>query len=255
MLPREHGAYSQMALPIVTSSFVAGVTLASTFTAVAVFFGFLAHEPILVLLGRRGVRVQTAVARRAWKLVAAYSIAMVGSAVIAVLASPSSARWAFVLPAIPAVVVGAGLLAKREKSAPAELAVAVAFSLAAAPMCVVAGAALSIAISIGVVFATVFVAGTLAVRTVILKVRAGGRPKAVRNTRLGLVVIVVAALAGFGCAAIGGVISVAPLVAVGPGLIAAMSLAFRSDTPTLKMVGWTLMSTSAAAAVILIAAL
>ena len=49
MLPREHGAYGQLAFPLVTALVIAGVTLSGVLIAVAAIAGFLAHEPLLVL--------------------------------------------------------------------------------------------------------------------------------------------------------------------------------------------------------------
>ena len=255
MLPREHGAYSQMALPLVTSFVISGVTLAAALTGLAVLFGFLAHEPLLVLLGRRGVRVTAAAAPRAKAALALAGAAMIAVGMAGLLLAPPAARWSFGFPAVPAAVVAAGLFAKQEKSAPVELAVALAFSLSAVPICLAAGTSIATALAIGIVFTVVFVAGTLAVRVVILKVRAGGRPRAVRATRRMLVALALGASVTFALAAARGVLSWMPLLAVSPGLIAALSLAFQPKTPKLKTVGWTLMSTSTAAAVVLMAGL
>jgi hypothetical protein len=255
MLPREHGAYSQMALPLVTSFVISGVTLAAVLTGLAVLFGFLAHEPLLVLFGRRGARITAEAAPRARKALALSSAAMIAAGVAALLLTPAIVRWWFLLPAIPAATVAASLFARHEKSAPAELAVALAFSLSAVPICLSAGTSIPIALSIGVAFTIVFVAGTLAVRVVILKVRAGGKPKAVRGTRAALAAIATGAVIAFALAAARGALPWAPLLAVSPGLISALLLAFQPKTPRLKTVGWTLMSTSTAAAVILMAGL
>jgi YwiC-like protein len=255
MLPREHGAYSQMALPLVTSFVISGVTLAAVLTGLAVVLGFVAHEPLLVLLGRRGVRVAAEAAPRARKALALSSAAMIAVGVAALLLAPPAVRWSFLLPAIPAATVAAGLIARHEKSAPAELAVALAFSQSAVPICLAAGTSVATALSIGAAFAIVFVAGTLAVRVVILKVRAGGRPKAVRATRAALTAIAAGAVGAFVLAAARGALPWVPLLAVSPGLLSALLLAFRPKTPALKTVGWTLMSTSTAAAVILMAGL
>jgi hypothetical protein len=141
MLPREHGAYSQMVLPLVTTFLVSGVTLAAALTGVAVVLGFLAHEPLMVLLGRRGARVRTESAGRARSVLMMIGAAMTVVGIAAVVLAPPAARPWFVLPLVPAMVVAAGVLRKHEKSGPAEIAVALAFSLTAAPIAVAAGAA------------------------------------------------------------------------------------------------------------------
>ena len=50
LLPREHGAYFQMGLHMATAFAVAGVALPPALFALAVIAGFLAHEPLLVVL-------------------------------------------------------------------------------------------------------------------------------------------------------------------------------------------------------------
>ena len=255
MLPREHGAYSQMVLPLVTTFFVCGVTLPAALTGVAVLLGFLAHEPLMVLLGRRGPRVRAEGERRARSTLTIIGLAMIAVAVAAVaLAAPAARPW-FTLPLVPATVVAVGVLRKQEKSGPAEIAVALAFSLVAAPIAVAAGARVTIALSIAIAFAVIFVAGVLAVRVSILKVRAGGNPRAVRTTRAALAALATIALAGLGTSAIRAVLPWTPLAAAIPGILVAVAFAFRTTAPRLKTVGWTLMSASTAAAVMLIVGL
>ena len=255
LLPREHGAYSQMALPLVTSFVVSGVTLAAALTALAVILGFLAHEPLMVLLGRRGARVRDHGARRARRTLTIIGAAMIAVGITAIALAPAPIRLWFALPLLPATVVAAGVMRKQEKSGPAEIAVALSFSLAAVPICLAAGASPATALSIGSAFAVNFVGGVLAVRVVILRVRAGGNPKAVRATRAALGALAAIAAAVFTLAAARGALSWMPLLAIAPGLAAALSLACQPKTPALKTVGWTLMSSSSAAALVLMAGL
>ena len=255
MLPREHGAYSQMVLPLVTTFFVCGATLPAALTGIAVVLGFLAHEPLMVLVGRRGPRVRTEAAGRARSTVMIIGLGMIAVGVAAVLLAAPRARPWFILPLVPATVVAGGVVRKQEKSGPAEIAVALAFSLAAAPIAVAAGAPIAVALSIAIAFAVIFVAGVLTVRVSILKVRAGGNPRAVRATRAALAALSALALAGLGTAAIRAVLPWTPLAAAIPGILVAVMFAFRTTSPRLKTVGWTLMSASTAAAVMLIVGL
>ncbi len=50
-LPKEHGAYGQLAFPLVTALAVSGTSVPAGLIALAVVACFLAHEPLLVLLG------------------------------------------------------------------------------------------------------------------------------------------------------------------------------------------------------------
>jgi hypothetical protein len=103
------------------------------------------------------------------------------------------------------------------------------------------------------VFAVNFVLATLAVRVVILKVRAGGDGAVVAATRRAVL-----ALAGLSVAAVGmawayQLLPGATLLALVPGVVVATQLALRPPPPSrLRAVGWRLMATSLTTAAILI---
>lgn len=61
--PKEHGAYGQAAFPLLAAFGVAGPSPAGVLLAVAVAAGFLAHEPAVILLGRRGPRARREMSR------------------------------------------------------------------------------------------------------------------------------------------------------------------------------------------------
>ena len=65
LLPREHGAYGQLSLPLVTAFSVAGPSIAGLLVAVSAIAAFVAHEPASVLLGLRGARVRQELGRAA----------------------------------------------------------------------------------------------------------------------------------------------------------------------------------------------
>jgi hypothetical protein len=256
MFPKEHGAYGQLAAPLITAAAAAGVNLAAALLAVAVVAGFLAHEPLLVLLGRRGPRARRESGGRAkvW-LAATVAIALASAAAGAWSMTPER-RWSLLLPAAPALAVAAAIAAKREKTAVAEVTVAVAFSLAAVPVALAAGASVAAAATIAVVFAVHFVTGTLAVRGIIAAMRGGGDPRAARAIRGVVIALTVCAAAGFALAAARGRLPWGALAAVAPGVAAASWLALRPPPPKqLRRVGWTLVTTTVVAGLVLIATL
>lgn len=256
LLPREHGAYGQLAFPLVTAWAVAGVSGASLSLGAAVVAGFLAHEPILVLLGRRGPRTRREGGRRAAVWLMAAGAVLLSSGLLGLWLAPPPARAALVLPLVPAAVLAAMLLAGREKSLAGETAAALAFSGAAVPIALAAGASAGTALAIALTFASIFVTGTLAVRVIILKVRAGGDPSATRATRILVLAVAAAAAGGLSAAGAQGALPWAALAGAAPGLVAAAVVALRTPAPArLRRVGWTLVSASTAAAIILIAAL
>jgi hypothetical protein len=106
-----------------------------------------------------------------------------------------------------------------------------------------------LAVATALPFALMFVAQTLAVRSVILRVRGGGNAAAAQTTaRLALGVAAVG-LAIFALLAVRGRVSwVAPSAAV-PGALSAAYLALFPPPPTrLRTVGWALVSASVATA-------
>jgi len=254
MLPKEHGAYGQLAFPLVTSLAVVGASRASLLTAVSVVALFLAHEPMLVLLGHRGARVRTADAHRAWWWLTAALMAGTVSAILALDATAPALRWTFLVPMIPAIWVARAVTTGREKTSLGETAAATAFAAAALPICAGAGRE-GIGAAIALAFGLLFVLATLAVRVIVLRTRGGGNPHAVRRTRAA-----VFAIAGLGAcvalvAASDGVVTPAAVSATLPGVLFVTALAaFPPPAARLKKVGWTLVGVSALTAVLLIAA-
>lgn len=251
MLPREHGAYSQMALPLVTSLVVTRGSRPALLLALAVVCGFLAHEPLLLLLGGRGVRARKAMRSRAALWFAATSCVMVAAGAAALRSTPEGVRWSFLVPLVPAAWVGASVFMRQGRRASSEVAVALAFALAAIPICLAAMVSVATATSIALVFASVYVTGVLCVRAIVLGKRGGGNPGASRTTRLALLAVAVSSALAFGIAVTGGWVRFATLIAATPGLATAVALAMRQSPPPLKIVGWSLATTSIAAALIL----
>jgi hypothetical protein len=254
LLPKEHGAYGQMAFPLVTSLAVAGVTAPALLIALAIVAAFLAHEPLLLLLGRRGERMK----RREWPRALAWlgitSATAAGAGAAAWWTMAPHIRWALLLLLGPALVIGAMITRQRERSALGEMAVALAFSLAAVPVCLAAGAPASTGLAVGIAFAVTFVTGTLGVRAIVATRR--GRDLASSSTRRNLLALATGAGAALAVAASRMVLPWATLLAAAPGLAVATSLALFPPSPKrLRTVGWTLVAVSAGAALILIAAL
>lgn len=253
LLPREHGAYGQMALPLVTSFAVAGVTRPALLVALATVAGFLSHEPLLALAGLRGARAGPAERRRAARWLTVTGAIAVGSGLAAIWAVPPAIRWWFLLPVAPALIVAAAIAARREKSVVGEVAVALTFSLVAVPICLAAQASIGTALAVGLTFASIFVAGSLAVRVIVLEVRGGGNPQAARATRATVLLVTAAAGLGLVALVLRALLPWITLFAAVPGLSGAVWLAVFPPSPArLRMVGWTLVTTSAAAALVLV---
>jgi hypothetical protein len=255
VLPKEHGAYGQLAFPILTALAIGGLSVAAILTAVAAIAAFLGHEAVAVLAGRRGPRARREAGGLAafWLVVAATVTVTAGLTAIAL--SAPVARWSFLMPMSGAVLVAWLFAIHQEKSAAGEIAVALTFSSVALPMCVSAGTPWPAGVTVTVAFATLFVIATLAVRIVVLGTRAGGNPRAVLASRVGLGLVCLASSVVFVTLRYWAVPWTA-LGAAAPGVLAALSIASRPPAPTeLRRLGWMLIIASAVTASVLVFAL
>lgn len=252
MLPKEHGAYGQLLIPL--AAVLAGgrpsqgyaAALALTAAAVCIF---LAHEPLLVLLGERGVRVAREQRPRAqWWLSGLAVTAIVLGAIGAALAD-RAVQQALIAPCAAALVLGALVASRAGHTTAGELASAVAFASIALPVGLAAHLSFAQALSCALAFATAFTVATLSVRAVIVWKR---HPLG-RLTRLGA--------AAFGCAALAALVSLARagvLVAAAPWAAlpvctVAIGIAAIAPAPRhLRTVGWTLVAATVAAAILLV---
>jgi hypothetical protein len=255
MLPKEHGAYGQLSFPIVTALLVGGPSLAALSIAVAAVAAFLAHEPFSVLLGLRGVRARRDLAARARVWLAGCVITGVAGAAGAIVFMDPPARLWLAVPLAPAVLLACTTIAGREKSWYGEVAAALSFSGIAVPMAVASGVAPSAALAIAIPFAVLFIASTLAVRVVILRVRGGGVNKAAAQvTRRATFAFSLLTAAGILAGTFPQWWPAWTLIASAPGLLVASFLAAFPPPPTrLRTVGWTLVGLSVATAAIVIA--
>jgi len=254
MLPKEHGAYGQVAFPLITSLIVVGPARAPVLTSIAVVALFLAHEPMLLLLGHRGARARSSDSHRAWWWLTGSLIVGTACAILAIDATPASLRWTFLVPFVPALWLAYAAIHGREKTSVGETAAALAFAGSALPICAGAGSP-AIGAAIALAFSLLFVLATLAVRVIIARVRGGGDPKMVAATR-----VTAFALAGCGAlaalvAASDGMVTWATVLAILPGVLFVSALAaFPPPAVRLKKVGWTLVAVSAVTMVLLIVA-
>jgi hypothetical protein len=254
LLPKEHGAYGQLAFPLVIALACAGSSIGGLLFTVAVVAAFLAHEPAAVLLGSRGPRARRELGARAsrWLLACLAVMAIAGAAALLVMDPP--ARWSTLLPLAPAGLLALATLRGGEKSAFGEVATAVALSAAAVPVSLAAGAPLEAAAGVAIPFGLLFASSTLAVRVVILRVRGGGDRAAAAATRSAALALVAAGAVTLALLAGGGVLPVSVLVAAAPGLLTATFVACRPPAPIhLRRVGWTLVAVSVATSVIVVA--
>lgn len=245
LAPREHGAYGQLFVPLVTALAMGRPTIGAAALAIAGTAVFFAHEPALVRMGRRGPRAQREDGARARsRLSVLGAIALAGGAA-AVTSAPATAI-ASAVPLLPAAgVVGWLALRGDEKTAGGETLAAAVLSGAGVPVAMAAGVPVSWALGAWVAWVLAFGASTLAVRAVIAhaKTPIASFRRVLPPLFAALVALAAIALVPWWCAA-----------AAGPMILVSLALAISPPPPrSLRRVGWTLVASSVAAAVILVA--
>jgi hypothetical protein len=252
-MPKEHGAYGQLAFPIATAFGVVGLSTAGFLLSVAAAAGFLAHEPAAIVLGLRGARAKrelgASAVPRLWCCLAGGIAAGAGAAI----SMDPAVRPSLAIPAIPALLLIVAMIRGREKSWYGEAAAALAFAGVSVPVSMAAGAPLDVALTIAIPFALLFTTTTLAVRVVILRVRGGGDARAMAVTRRATLAISAASAVLLGAVTLAEWLPPPVLLASAPGLVTAAIVAARPPAATLlRVLGWTLVAISTLTAVIVV---
>jgi len=249
MVPREHGAYGQLVFPLLTPVAIGRPSLAAAALIAAVVCAFLAHEPLVVLLGRRGSRAarEHGDEARRW-LLATTGAAALGLA-LAAAAMTSDARRALTTPAVLAVAAGAVVVSGREHTVGGEILSGLALASTALPVGAAAGLDPLRARTCAAAFGAGFTAATACVHAVIACTRhppaLAARAAAVVSTAA--LVVVVRQLSQTDAIAAAGPWAALPLCAGGV-LLAAMPPSARH----LRRVGWTLVGATVACGLILV---
>jgi hypothetical protein len=165
--PREHGAYFQLAIPLV----VACVRLAPTSCALAgaALLAFLANEPLLVVLGHRGPKMLELDGARARVRLAMLATGAAVLGVIGLVLAPQDASVAAAIVAIPAAVVVVLAWRRAEHTLLGELVAAIALTGASVPAAVAGATPLPTALAMWAGWALGFGATVIVVHRVIAR--------------------------------------------------------------------------------------
>lgn len=167
LMPREHGAYGQLAVPLLTALLSTRPTTAALLYTAAGVFAFCAHEPLLVLLGQRGSRALREAGRRARIRLVVLAVGALLCAGFALVLSSSAARLAFIAPASGMLAFGLLIWRKQERTDWGEIMAACILSAAAVPVAIAAGLPEQLALSAWGAFAIGFGLVTLALHRAI----------------------------------------------------------------------------------------
>ena len=251
LLPHEHGAYGQIALPLLCGLALGRPAAAAWLLAAGAFLGFLSYEPLLVASGRRGRRAREEHGTRARGLAGGLLSAAVALCGTGLALSPPAARWAAAVPPILAAGIALLVWLEVERTVPGEVAVAVALSSAGFPVGVASGARPGAAAAAWLAWSLGFAAATLAVEVVLARSRAPDRDPG--PAALGGVVLLQAIAAAL---AVAGIVPAAVPAAVAPLALSSLAvILLGTQARRLKVVGWATLAASAAALAVLVAAL
>jgi hypothetical protein len=237
-------------MPLATGLALGRPGAAALLLSAGVVLAFLAHEPLLVVLGQRGRRVRDALGTRAARRLAQLGAGAAVAGVAGLVLAPAEARLAALAPAALGLPVVPLVALRLEKTTAGELLVAAALSACAAPVALAAGTPAAWGWGSAVTWFASFAAATLPVRATLL----WARTKGARELR---------PLAAAGAAAIGGAAMAAaalgPLpwpaaLGVLPTAAAAVVVALLRIRPQrFTTVGWSLVAASVVAWVVLVA--
>jgi YwiC-like protein len=220
--------------------------------AVAAVSAFLAHEALLILVGQHGPRAQRERQDAAVRWFAAFATVSVALGAAAVVLMTPIARLAVFVPLALALILGVLIFAHHERTAIGEAVSAVTLASVAIPLAVASGASITTALTCAAAFASGFVAATICIHAVIAHAR---HPPGIRSRATAILVTVAVLSILVSLRSRGVVASVAPWAAA-PLLVGGAALAaVPPSTRQLRIVGWTLVATTAATSLVLIAAL
>ncbi len=248
LMPREHGAYAQLGFPLLTGLILSGGepgAVAFTVSALALFLG---HEPLAILAGVRGRRLQEQLREPARRRLLFLAGAALAGLVAAIGLAPPRAWMGAVLPGGMGLLLLPALGTRRMKSIPAEVIAAAVFSSSVIPLALcgeatLVRAGLAAAVWFGAILPAIFAVHAI-------KANLRKRPEERWLIRAAPAVAAIVAVA-FGAGAVlvpGGTELLAGL----PPALAALATSLQLPHPKhLKRVGWAMVAADTIALVLL----
>jgi hypothetical protein len=249
LMPREHGAYAQLGYPLLTGLIYSGGDPGAVAFTVAAVALFLAHEPLAILTGVRGARLQTELRESARRRLLFLTGAALGGLIAAIGLAPPRAWMGAVLPA------GLGLLllpligTKKMKSIPAEVIAATVFATAVVPLALSGETPFLEAGLAAAVWLAATVPAIFAVHAMKAALRKRPEERWLLRAAPVVGVVSVAAVVAGALAVPGG----EDLLAALPPALASLGVAITTPHPRhLKRVGWLMVAANTAALTLLL---
>jgi len=237
---------------LITAMAVGRPGVAAWSFAAAAVCAFLAHEPLLILLGQRGPCARRERQDDAVRWFAAFATVSAALGAVAFVLMTPIARLAVVVPIAFALILAGLIFAHQERTTIGEAVSAMTLASVAIPLAVASGASMTTAVTCAAAFGSGFVTATICVHAVIAHARCppGTRPRATAILMTLALLSILVSLRSRGLVASVAPWAAAPLLVVGAALAAVPPSARQ-----LRIIGWTLVATTAATSLVLIAAL
>jgi hypothetical protein len=258
MIPREHGAYAELLFPM-TAVFLGGSpTTSSLLLAIATIACFIMNEPLLVLFGQRGARMQREQGGRARRALVLSMLVAIGAGISGLWLAPQHAQYAVVLPLLLGVGVMMMAIEGLERSGMGETMAAAALSSVALPLGLASGLGVLASSAVVGIWLVASLLGTSVVRLTVARTRAK-TDEEFRRVRAARALVILA------CIAVIGVGAAAPLTPRGPlwiltaavpvALVVAIIAIARPTARSLRSIGWGLVLANVCTLVAVVAAL
>jgi len=242
LLPREHGAYAEVAFSLLTALGLGRLTTAPLLLVAATVAVFLAHEPLLVVAGERGKRALAQLRRQAQRAAAVLVGFAILSGGLGWWSAPANARLAVFLPLSLGALLVPLIFTHREKTTVGELLVALIFSTALIPVALAGGASPRNAVTASGAWCAVFCLGTLTVRAVIAGVKKTINP---RWPSYAVVTLSLAAMAAAFLLALTEIVPMLAALSVLPSALVALACGLLGVHPrNLRVMGWSLVASN-----------
>jgi hypothetical protein len=245
MIPREHGAYAELLFPMVSVFLGGAPTTATWLLAVAAIACFLANEPLLVVVGQRGTRLQREAGPRARRALLVFTLLALAAGLGGMFLASRPARLGVILPLLLGGMLVMLAIQGLERSVFGEVLAATALSSIAVPLGYSAGLDGAAPFAIALIWAATALLGTSIVRLTVARAKAKTEA-ARRRVRLKRIALIAAGalVTAIGIAApFGSRVGLWILAAAVPMALVVLVVAALQPTPRrLRLIGWSLVA-------------
>ena len=245
MVPREHGAYAELLFPIVTVLLGGSPTRTTWLFAIAAIAAFLANEPLLVLFGQRGTRMQREDSDRAKRALLVFALVAIGAGVAGLLITTPPVQYSVIGPLLLGLLLVMLAIQGLERTMFGEALAAATLSSIAIPLGLSAGLSLGVSLAIAAIWTLTSLMGTAVVRLTVARTKAKTDEdrKRVRLERA-LLIFVCLLVLGVGAGALFGSQTGSLILAAAiPVALVVLGMAiFPPTARRLRLLGWSLVA-------------